>query len=162
MSISISAFTGYYIKAKRPDNSGPVFVNACRAHGEMETVFCPKCGLQAVRETKFIECLRSINEIICDPEADWVNENVSAEDVEWIQQNVTFVEADGINGDDDFDYFFICEDYVYVPDAWNGIVCDIDLTEDVCKPERGDVERVMKIVGYQQYSMHFGTLIHVS
>jgi hypothetical protein len=162
MSISISAYTGFYIKAPRPDNSGSVLVSACPKHGEMEVVFCPTCGLQTVPQAKFIECLRSISELIYDPEADWIKENVSEEDVEWIQRNVTFVDAGCINGDDDFDYFFIGDDFVYIEDAWDGAVQNIDLTEDVCKPEQEDVDRVLKIVGYQSYEMHFGTLIHVS
>ena len=73
--------------------------------------------------------------------------------------SLTFVNN---NGDDDFDYFFIGDDYVHIDDAWDGAVCNIDLTEDVCKPEPADVDRVLKIVGYQSYSMHFGTLVHVS
>mgnify|MGYP001765814195 CR=1 FL=1 len=162
MSISISAYTGFYIKAKRPDNSGSVLVHACPKHGEMLVVYCPICGLHTVPQAKFVECLRSISEILYDPEADWIKENVSEEDVEWIQQNVSFIEAGNINGDDDFDYFFIGDDYVHITDAWDGAVCNIDLTEDVCKPEQADVDRVLKIVGYQSYSMHFGTLVHVS
>lgn len=162
MSISISAYTGFYIKAKRPDNSGSVLVSACPKHGEMEVVFCPTCGLQAVPKAMFVESLRSISELIYDPEADWINENVSKEDVEWIQQNVTFIDAGNINGDDDYDHFFIGDDYVHIDDAWDGAVRDIDLAEDVCKPEQADVERVMKIVGYQSYIMHFGTLVHIS
>lgn len=161
MTTSTFAYVGFYVKAKRPDNSGSILVNACPKHGEMETVFCPTCGLQTVPQSKFIECLRSIAEIIYDPDADWVKESVSAEDVEWIQQNVTFIQADQVNGDEDYDYFFIGDDYVYVDDVSDGMVCDIDISEEVCMPDPDEVRRVMKIVGYQSHSVHFGMLIQV-
>lgn len=162
MSISISAYTGFYVKAKRPNNSGSVLVSACPKHGEMDVVYCPTCGLHTAPQAKFVESTRSIGEIILAPDTDWVLEMISEEDAEWIRQNVSFVDPHFFNGEEDYDYFFIGDDYMYIDDAWNGAVQDIDLAEDVCEPEQEDVVRVLKIMGYLSYSMHFGTLILVS
>ena len=161
MTTSTSAYVGFYIKAKRPDNSGSVLVNACPKHGEMETVFCPTCGLHTVPQAKFVECTRSIGEIIFAPETDWVLEMISEEDAEWIRQNVAFVDSYHINGEDGFDYFFIGDDYVCVDDVSDGVVCDIDIGEEICMPDPDDVRRIMKILGYQSHSMQFGMLVQV-
>jgi len=160
MSISISAYTGFYIKAPRPLSSGTYLVDACPVHGEMNVAFCPTCGHPVIKQAKFRESNDSIAEIIYDPTGDFAS-TLTPEDVEFIQQNVTHIEASNVDDDGDFDYFLIGDDYVYA-DAENGVVMDVDLDEVLHKPEQADIDRIIKAIGYQSYKLQFGTLIAVS
>lgn len=160
MTISISAYTGFYIKAPRPDDSGTVLVNACPVHGEMDVAFCPTCGEKIIKKAKFVECKNSIAEVLYDPEGDFAS-TLSPEDAEFIRDNITYIEADNVNDDGDFDYFLIGGDYVYA-DAESGVVMDVDIEEVLHKPEQADIDRIVKAIGYQSYKLQFGTLIAVS
>ena len=160
MTISISAYTGFYIKAPRPDCSGTVLVSVCPKHGDVDVAFCPTCGEKVIKQAKFIESKNSIAEILYDPEGEFAS-TLKPEDVEFIRQNVTHIEAENVNDDGDVDYFIIGDDYVYI-DADNGGVMGVDIEEVFHKPDQSDVDRIVKAIGYQTYQMQFGTLISVS
>lgn len=161
MSMSISAYTGFYIKAPRPLSSGTYLVDACPVHGEMDVAFCPTCGHPVIKQAKFRESNNSIAEVIYDPTGDFVS-TLTPEDVVFIQQNVTHIEASNVNDDGDFDYFLIGDDYACNDRAEDGCVIEIDLNEVLHKPDQDVVDRIIKVMGYQSYVMQFGTLISVS
>ena len=161
MAINISAYTGYFIKAKCIPEASTTLVNACPQHGEIQTVFCAKCGLQAVPKAKFVDSIRSISDIIYDSDNHW-KYTVTEEDTEWIQQHVTFVDPLYANCDNDFDYFFIGDWFVAIDDVGDGCIRCIDLNQEIRKPNQQDIDRVVNIVGYQQYTVEFGTIVCVN
>jgi hypothetical protein len=158
MGVDIFAYTGIYFKAKRPTIKETGTELACPTHGGIHTAFCPACGSAAVSCQFEYDHLKSIGEVIHDPECPWV-ERLPAESIALIQSTVSFIEAGDINGDDDYDYFTVGAN----TSQFNGAgILDLDVKALVTPPPHRDISSIMEAVGYEEFEVRLGTLVGVS
>ena len=156
-----SAFTGFFFKANRPPLQTTTLVDVCLDHGALcaSTPVCPLCGKKTVRQVvMFCDSLKSIGEVVSDVESEWVKQ-MAPEDVALIQEQVTFIETKLIDGEEDYDYFFVGPPSSYLTVSIFHNIETCDPTDITTPPDQQLVDRIIKAVGYHSWSMHFGTMI---
>lgn len=158
MSIDISAYTGFFIKAKRVRVPCHGVETVCPTHGKMNTMFCSKCGAAAIQKPISGTYLSSISEVISDPDCPWVAK-LSPADVLYIQRNTGFIEPYEIQANEGYDHFLIGKRAAVIR-GWGGSkVVNLD---KIVPPSQSMIDRIVKAVGYKDYKLHFGTLLCVN
>lgn len=160
MSRDTTIYVGYFLEAERPKALERVSHSECPDHGEIESPFCPTCGKAAVSVKTLGGVFHSAFAVIYDASQDWV-QDLPPDEVEWFQNTVSYIDPSDIGGEEEHDYL-VLPTGVIDHDIGDGGFCEMDPAALVVPPSQDDIHRIMRLIGYPECRLKFGTIVEVT
>ena len=162
MSINTTIYTGWYIKAIPSQYEGVESYIKCNGSADHRVFgqdkFCSTCGSPIVTVTEPTTYDKEMSDLCWfESDADWCTQ-MSEDDQTWLKDNCTPLPAGWVgNEDEHLEYVLLDCCSICIEPGNQEMDCSI-----LKQPEQSIIDRVVQLMEYQSYTLHFGTLITYS